>query len=415
MTLINRSSFCCLILSLCLVPLYGQNASFQKAHTAAQKYVNKKSNKALVVAIIKDGKSKVLSYGNLSNNNKLKPDGNTLFEIGSVTNVFTTTLMKLEEKNGLFKMEDRIQDHFTGDINVPTFRPEICIEERIVQDHMTPHEMKRSIVYCIPVPMTVPKCITFCHLASHTSGFPSNPRGLYSWNPLKIIKQKKDPYQDFSKAELYDNMRKAYLNAAPGSVYYYSNWGIAILGNLVADIANQPYEALLTKQILDPLNLKDTRITLSPTQANRLAIGHSRKGDQVDPWHFKSMAPALGLKSSANDLSSFVIANLSTNIPSLEDAFAHVQQSQIATNEKKLGRFGHMGYGWYTSRLNEATNLPIQWINGGTGGFRSFIGFNKDTQTGVVILSNSANDVDELGFLFLEGLVKVKNRRIVNN
>ena len=67
-----------------------------------------------------------------------------------------------------------------------------------------------------------------------------------------------------------------------------------------------------------------------------------------------------------------------------------------------------MGYGWFTSTLNEATNLPVQWVNGGTGGFRTFIGFNKDTQSGVVVLSNSANEVDELGFLFLEGLVSTK-------
>jgi len=60
------------------------------------------------------------------------------------------------------------------------------------------------------------------------------------------------------------------------------------------------------------------------------------------------------------------------------------------------------GYGWLISTLNEQTNQPVIWANGGTGGFRSFIGMVKDTETGIVILSNSANSVDEMAFEILE-------------
>ena len=388
--------------------LFSQTKDFQKANAAARSYIQKKSNKGLVIGIIKDGKTKVLGYGQLSAANKQTPDGNTLFEIGSATSVFTTTLTKLEEQKGAFKMEERIQDHFMGNVKVPSFRPEICFERKITDYPMTPMERDHDYVVCLPMPMAAPTCITFCHLAFHTAGFPNNPKGLFSWNPIKKNKQKKDPYVDFSKDELYDSMSKIYLNYRPGSVFDYSNWGIAVLGNLVADISNQPYEALLKKQLLEPLQLNDTRVYLSDNQKSRLATGHSSKGRVTAHWHFQSMAPAIGLKSSANDLLAFVANNLKTNDPKVASAFEQVQQSQVETYQKKLGRLGYMGYGWFTSTLNEATNLPVQWVNGGTGGFRAFIGFNKDTQSGVVVLSNSANEVDELGFLFLEGLVNTK-------
>jgi len=235
----------------------------------------------------------------------------------------------------------------------------------------------------MPMPMSAASCITFCHLASHTSGLPINPKGLFSWNPFKKDKQKRDPYVDFPKEELYKNMEKVLLNYKPGSVFDYSNWGIALLGNLTADIANQTYGNLLEERILQPLGLTDTRLVLHKSQNERFATGHTLSGKPTDHWHFQSMAPALGLKSSANDLLTFIKANIN----------------------KRFDRKLSMGYGWFTSRLNEATNMPIQWISGGTGGFRSFVGFNKDTQTGVVVLSNSSNPVDELGFLFLEGMI----------
>lgn len=396
-----------LVIGIILISLslFGQNKDFQKANAAAQSYVKKRANKGMVVGIIQNGKTKVLSYGNSSSSNKKAPDGNTLFEIGGVTSVFTTTLTKLEEKGEVFKMEDFIQDHLREVVRVPTFRPEICFEHKITSYPMTPGDPGRDYVVCMPMPMSAAGCITFCHLASHTAGFPNTPKGIYSWNPIKKNKQKKDPYVDFSKKELYQNMEKVFIDYKPGSVFDYSNWGIAIMGNLVADIANQPYETLLTERLLTPLVLMDTRVSLSVEQQARLATGHDHKGRVTDHWHMQSMAPAIGLKSSASDLLVFLQANLNTKNVDLENAFAHVQQAKIDTYEKRLGRTSSMGYGWFTSRLNEATNMPIQWVSGGTSGFRSFIAFNKDTQTGVVVLSNSANDVDEIGFLFLEGLI----------
>jgi CubicO group peptidase (beta-lactamase class C family) len=382
---------------------FGQNKDFSKAMIAAKKYVQRNANKALVIGIVQDGETKILSFGQLTKNQKTKPDGNTIFEIGAVSGVFTTSLMKLEAQKDRFVMENRIQDYFSDDIKVPNYKHYVCTEIEY-NNPMTVEEMDREIISCHPDPLRADACITFCHLASHTAGFKNNPKGLFSWNPIKNAKQKKDPYQGLTKLELYESMKKMELPNPPGVAFRFSNWGVAVLGNLVADIANMPYESLLEKEILTPLALYDTRIELSDEQNDRFVKGHDRKGRATTHWHFQAMAPALGLKSSANDLLKFVQANIYTDNKDLENAFAHIQGAQINLKEKKLGRFTQMGYGWFTSTLNEASNLSVHWINGGTGGYRAFCGFIKDNKTGVVVLSNAANDVDEIGFLFLEGL-----------
>ena len=70
------------------------------------------------------------------------------------------------------------------------------------------------------------------------------------------------------------------------------------------------------------------------------------------------------------------------------------------------------GYGWFVSILSEESNLPVNWMSGGTGGFRSFMAFNKDRNMAIVILSNSANPVEEMGFEILEYLAKITNQKM---
>ena len=116
-----------------------------------------------------------------------------------------------------------------------------------------------------------------------------------------------------------------------------------------------------------------------------------------------------------NDLLTFVKANLNPPNKRFENAFAEVQQNKVEVNFGKGGRMTSMGYGWYTSTLSQESNLPVVWIDGGTGGFRTFIGFIKDTNTAVVILSNSANTIDEMGFNILEILNAQTKKKVATN
>lgn len=391
-------------LFLCTSNLYSQELLTSEIEQVSNKYVKKKKNKGLIIGIIKGDQQEIKSFGKLSQDKPFAPNKNTLFEIGSITSVFTTTMMMTSSQSGKIDLGDAIQGYLPEGIKAPKYHPYVCTE--ITLPPMLPNYEAERIVSCKPHPFAPDKCITFCDLASHTSALPNAPKGLYSWNPMRFFSQKKDPYQDYTKKEMYEKLHKYELTAAPGAYYKYSNLGIALLGNIVSDVNGGTYTDLLEQTILQPLDMQTTKFELSETELYQLAPGHNRKGKLTNHWHFKGMAPSGGLKSSVSDLLKFVSANLNTENTILADAFAQVHQSRLDIHERKFDRPTWMGYGWFISTLSKESNLPIVWQNGGTGGFRSFIGFNKDTQTGIVILSNSANSVDEMGFEILELLNK---------
>lgn len=379
----------------------------------AKQYVKKKKNQGLVIGIIQNGTSTIKGYGQLSKEDTRTPDENTLFEIGSVTSTFTTTLMMLESQEGQFQLQDPVRDFLPSDVKLPSYTPFICREVPSNKRIVTDDKYDFNPIVCEPDPYKPETCISFCDLATHTSGLSNAPKGLYSWNPIQIIKQRKDPYKDYSKEELYKNLRRNQLVKAPGIYYFYSNSGIAVLGNVLADLNKTSYETLLKDKLLMPLQMENTQIELKEEQKNQFAIGHTKTGKVTPHWHFNSMAPAGGLSSSASDLVKFIKANLNSSDKVLSNAFEQVQQSRIDAPKSKLNRSTTIGYGWHISILNEASNQPLIWMNGGTGGFRSFVGFIKDTNTGIVILSNSANSVDEMAIEIMELLTPATNKNSI--
>ncbi len=301
---------------------------------------------------------------------------------------------------------DCINQYLPSDVIAPNFQPFIC---KLEDGHgISGSGESRTRMICEPDPFGNPIGISFCDLASHTSGLPNAPKGLYSINPLLWnLRHGSDPYQDFSREALYDNLYKYVLSLPPGAFFSYSNAGMALLGNLLADMNGVSYYELLQNRVLSKLEMKDTYIDIKPEDNYRFASGHSRRGKLVEHWHFEGMAPAGGLRSTAADLLRFLDANLDQKETPLQRAFLQVHQARIDVPKHKVKTETMAGYGWFVSILSEESNLPIDWISGGTGGFRSFMAFNKDKNMATVILSNSANPVEEMGFEILEYLAKI--------
>lgn len=366
-------------------------------------YVANRKNHGLVIGFIEGDKTNIKGFGQLSKSNTNAPDANTLFEVGAVTNVFTANLMLIADQLGYIKMELPIQANLPAGVQAPVYQNVVCdVEVRVNDPIAGTSDQLRRVWSCKPDPLQPELNITFCDLATHTSGLPVAPRGLFSWNPFTIVRQMDDPYQDYSKADLYKRLPNYAFRSAPGAEYHYSNVGMALLGNVLEDATGRSYGELLGAYLIDPLQLKDTGLELTADEKKRLAPGHNRKGKAASSWHFEAMAPAAGLKSSAQDLLQFVRVNLETEETKLGLLFEQAQQSRVEVPTKKFDQLTYTGYGWLTTLLSETSNLPVVWINGGTGGYRAFIGFIKDTQTGVVVLSNSANSVDDLGFKMLD-------------
>jgi serine-type D-Ala-D-Ala carboxypeptidase/endopeptidase len=286
-------------------------------------------------------------------------DANSVFEIGSVTKVFTATLLADTVEQGLVQLDDPIQRYLPENVHVPIRgRP-----------------------------------ITLSDLATQTSGLPRLPPGLFQ----RSLRQRHDPYAGFSEQDLLHALAKTRLRGAPGVRHRYSNFGFGLLGYVLARRAETSYDELLRDRICAPLGLTDTGLEVADGASERSADGHNRRGRSVPHWHLDALAGAGGLRSTVNDLLPFLEPQLTDSATPLARA-AHVTHEPRATR----GRL-EQGLGWVSLPLRGDTRRML-WHNGGTGGFRSFLGFVPDTRVGVVVLSNSARSVDTIGFRILESI-----------
>ncbi len=406
-----------LMISLLLLfsgSIFSQQTIAEHIDKLGNKYVKKRKNHGLVIGIIRGDETSVKTYGRMGKTDKRELDANSIFEIGAATSVFTTTLMQLQADKNKFQQDDPIQLYLDLETNIPAYHPLKCVNVNLVPNIQNDEPVGGQVYRCYEDPTAKPECITFCDLATHISGLPHSPKGWFRWKALGRNKLENE-FKDFTVEKYFIKLQSLKLEYVPGTKYIHSDFGIALLGNAMSKISGLSYEELLTQELLKPLGMKNTRLTFSQNTELPIVPGHNRKGKQVAPWNFDAMAPAGGLKTSMNDLLIFVNANLNPPSKNFENAFAEVQQNKVDLLFAKGGRPTSIGYGWYTSKLNLESNIPVVWTNGGTGGFRSFIGFIKDTNTAVVILSNSANSIDEMAFDILEVLNAQTKKKIATN
>lgn len=324
----------------------------------AKTYISLEENVGLVIGVVKQGRTRLFSYGKVAKDSDIQPDGNTIFEIGSITKVFTTTVLADMINDGLVDLNDPIQKYLPNSIKAPTY------------DN---------------------KEITLLHLATHTSALPCLPDNLEA-----TIKDVNNPYANYTVNDLYQFLSKYKITKEIGEEYEYSNLGGGLLGHILALKSGMTYEELVLKRICDKLRMRDTGITLSPEQEKRSATGHSTSGEPVSIWNIQVLEGAGALRSSVNDMLRFLSANLGLSKTELTASMEICHKVQVRAGKTKID----VGLGWHISPLRDCQR--VFWHNGGTGGYRSFIGFVKETKIGVVVLSNSANSVDEIGMLILK-------------
>ncbi|MCB0586341.1 MAG: beta-lactamase family protein [Phaeodactylibacter sp.] len=380
----------------------------QQVEEQAEAYVRKGRNPGLAVALVVDGQVKYKGFGRISRQEARPPGENTIFELGALTSVFTTTLMAEESIEGRFDMSSPIDPYLPHGADAPAFQPQRCVEVTLPTN---PSRNPERILSCTPDPLGEKVCIAFCDLATHTSGLPNSGLGLYDWHPIGTAAFLQGPREGFTKRDFYFKVAEYPLKTQPGSSFHYSNIGIALAGHLLSDMNGISYEELLVKRLLGPLRMEDTRIHLSDGQKERLAQGHDAKGRPAPLWDFDGLAPAAGLRSTAKDLAVFLLANLKEDGSRLSAAMEQAQQARVDVEFPGLLRPTEAGYGWLISKLTPQSNQPVTWMYGGTAGFRSFLGFIKDAGIGVVLLSNSASDIRELGFEMLEELYREQRGR----
>jgi CubicO group peptidase (beta-lactamase class C family) len=304
-----------------------------------------------VVGVLKDGARAVRGYGRLAADRPEAPDGRTVFEIGSITKAFTGILLADAAVEGRVALDDPVRRHL-------------------------PEGWK--------IPVREGREITLAHLATHTSGFPRLPANL-------AFKDPSNPYASYSETDLSSFLGSYMLRREPGDRYEYSNLGAGLLGRA---LSGGDYEKLVLARIASPLGLEDTRIALTEDQKRRLGPPHAVVGKPAANWDLPTLAGAGALRSTADDLLRFLEANLGAG-PGTALALSHEERFRAGPQGPRIG------LGWHLTPLLSNGKIMI-WHNGGTGGYRSFAGFVKETRTAVVVLANTAADVDGLAVALLE-------------
>ena len=326
-------------------------------------YRSKRKNVVLTIGVIQQGHHYTKGFGQVSDSNPSLPDAQTIYEIGSVTKVFTGTVLAKLVNDGMVSLDDSV-----------------CL--------YLPREVTNQLSASL-------QSITLRQLVTHTSGLPRLPNSF-----LANIKDPTNPYLNYTAAEMYTALAEVTLLSEPGQSYEYSNFGMGLLGHLLSLKTSQPYESLVKEIICQPLSMADTTIHLTPEQHQLFTPGHSPDGKLTSSWDFNVMAPAGAFRSTAKDLLMFLQSNLSKSHPQSAQMLARSQERHVKTSATLS-----IGLAWHIWTLRNGQ--VVHWHNGGTGGYISFICFDQAKQTGIVILSNygdalvNDNSVDEMAIRLL--------------
>lgn len=312
----------------------------------------------IVVGIIDAGDSRIVSYGQLDEGDPRPLNGDTVFEIGSITKVFTSLLLSDMTLRGDLALDDPVGKYLPSAVAMP---------ERGGQQ------------------------ITLIDLATHRSGLPRLPDNFFPKDPA-------NPYADYTVEQLYEFLNTYRLTRDIGARHQYSNLGGGLLGHVLAGRAGLDFETLVRQRITEPLGMKDTAIALSPDMSARLAVGHDARMNPVKNWEIPTLAGAVALRSTANDLLRFLAAELGLVGTKLKSAMA----AQLSVRRPGAAASTEIALGWYVSEIQSHTVIRH---NGITGGYRSFMAFDPQARVGVVVLSNAYTRTgpDDIGRHVLTG------------
>lgn len=315
-----------------------------------------KRNCSIVVGLIDEDGSHVVSFGKLSKDSTSDVGGDTIFEIGSITKTFTGILFQDLIDRGEVKADDPAAKYLPATIRVPTRHG---------------------------------KQITLLHLATHTSGLPRMPNNLQP-------KRADNLAAEYGEEKLYAFLSRCELTRNPGAQFEYSNVGLGLLGHIITLKTGVDFESLVLEKICRPLKMESTCITLTPELRRRLAQGHNQLGYPVAGLEFApAMVGAGAMRSTANDLLKYVSANLGL-IPS--DLSALMRRTHEPRFCPPLRR--SVGLTWIIQRYPQGHQIVGH--GGGTDGYSTWCGFDQARRRGVVVLSNTSDfDIPTIGQLLI--------------
>ena len=287
----------------------------------------------LAIAVVRKGQTHY--YGMIRKGDTLRPvdNQNKVFEIGSITKVFTATVLAALVVEHKLRLTDDINGYF-------------------------PFAFKDSIG------------TSWLGLANHTAGLPRLPVNFDASN-------QRNPYSGYGRQALYTYLKEELkLQTAPLHSYSYSNLGVGLLGYALGLAQHTSFQQLLREKVFDRYHMRHS-FTDAKGLGAQLVRGLNAAGEAVPNWDFDALFAAGGVLSTASDLAAFAKAQFDSTDRVL--ALTRVPTFQVSDKMK-------IGLGWHLLRRGEGRWWC--WHNGGTGGYTSSLAVDVAGQSAVIVLSN---------------------------
>lgn len=344
-------------------PIFGQEAAKIEKEIGKIIYydtdISFEKTPAYIIGVRIQDSTFIYSYGNTHKTTGSEPKSDQIFEIGGLTKSFAALLTGILANTGIFHPDSTVNQYLPADYQNPNLD------------------------------------ITVLDLVQHTSGLPRLPDG-FGYKELNPD----NPFGHYTKMDLLKFYRDFEKNSGYQKKYNYSHTNFGLLEIVLEYATNSDFESLLRKHILSPLEMSQTGINeFTVENRNNIVQGYTLGGQPTPPWKMQSFLASEGMKSSMDDLLKYLNVCLESNQKTFGKVIYQNQQPMVKTDISKH-TFG--GNGWHVITNKHYYDVILH--AGSTTGYRSFLGFVKETETGVVILANSPTSMNGLGLLILRML-----------
>jgi CubicO group peptidase (beta-lactamase class C family) len=339
-------------------------------------FINEKQFLGAVVAITTPFGDFIYPYGVQDKDNNIKMSGDELFQIGSITKVFTTSLLALIADEQKINLNSAIESY--------------------LPDHFVPAHRNFGQ-------------LTFSKLAGHTAGFSLEYFDRRQFvHALSFLFNGENIWRHYVAADLVSTLEEFRIDGSVNHKYNYTNVSTLVLGWLLENYFKTPYEDLIRQKLFSYLDLKNTGFELTPDVKNKLAKGYSgdyppfmKRNQLMSPWELPyGLRASGGAYSNAKDLLNF----LKWNMGKTHRDKLHVVKT-IHTPITVIPR-GEMSMGWFIQKLQKSP-VKYHYSDGVFSGSNSFIGFDEDAKFGVVVLENSMSSKNFIAENILGSLVGI--------
>jgi CubicO group peptidase (beta-lactamase class C family) len=316
--------------------------------------------------LLPDGSMHAYGYGKVDDTGpSALPDQDTIFQVGSVSKLFTSSILELLVQEGRISYSDTVRDILPKDAK------------------LSPDMGK----------------VTIFELATHTSGLPREPVTFKQFMYFMDY--------EFTGKNLYGYINDVWLGkylatckiSDKSHKFIYSNIGYGILAYLIEVKTGRSFQDLVAEQLLAPLGMSDTVFSLSKAQAYRQALGHvgdqpyfMKRNSPMKAWDMGDvMAPSGGIYSTVADLLTFAKHTLALEASPLDPVL-------LKTTEPMVGQADgeSTALGWTIAEAG-ADHARITYKHGMASGYSAYIGMNMAKKLAVVVLCSSFNWKDKIG------------------